>query len=239
MFCSKCGAQNPDGAQFCQACGAPLAAAPAAPQPQQPQQPPVPPVPEQPPVPPAPEQAPQQPQQPYGQWQQPQQQPQQPYGQWQQPQDTYGLPMNWHKFLIYFALWAGGILNIISGILTFTGKQYELYGDTPAEWVYAFFDGLKQLDMFYGIVLLALGVLCIVDRFQLAGFKRIGPKLLLVLYAANLVLGIIYVVAASKITGLEISDMADSRTVASLVMSAVMVVVNAIYYKKRAHLFVN
>jgi len=33
MFCSQCGAENPDGARFCGKCGAPMAAAAPAPAP--------------------------------------------------------------------------------------------------------------------------------------------------------------------------------------------------------------
>ncbi|MCR4780714.1 MAG: zinc ribbon domain-containing protein [Ruminiclostridium sp.] len=62
-FCTKCGAQVPDGTAFCTTCGSPMAVAGAAPQqPQQPQQ----------------FQQPQQYQQPQQQYQQPQQQYQQP-----------------------------------------------------------------------------------------------------------------------------------------------------------------
>ncbi len=45
MFCTKCGAQQPEGANFCEFCGTPVGSAPVQPAPesncQQPPQPPV------------------------------------------------------------------------------------------------------------------------------------------------------------------------------------------------------
>ena len=113
MFCRNCGAQIQDGSVNCPYCGA--------------------------------QQYNQQPyQQPYQQnYQQPYQQNyQQPY---QQPYQQSGiqntLPMNWHKFLVYFGLWAGAVLNLINGFLLLTGSHY---GDEK-ELVYYFFPKLKKM----------------------------------------------------------------------------------------------
>lgn len=34
------------------------------------------------------------------------------------------LPMKWYKFTIYFALFAGSLMNLISAIMAFTGASY-------------------------------------------------------------------------------------------------------------------
>ena len=132
MFCNNCGAQIPDGSPFCPSCGAQQA--------QQAQQQ-------------AYQQQPQGYQQPYQQqgyqqqaYQQPYQQQayqqqgyQQPYGQ-QAYQQPYGqqIPqqgMKWHKFLVYFALWANAILNVIMGILSLTGAKYGAYKDLVYDYL--------------------------------------------------------------------------------------------------------
>ena len=119
MFCTKCGNQVPDGQKFCSACGNPMAPA------QQPRQP---------------------------QYGQPQQQYQQPQQQYQQPQ--YGRPqyqqaapaalgMGWFKFLIYFALFAGAVLNALTAISMLTGS---MYGESK-DLVYLFYKDLKTVDL--------------------------------------------------------------------------------------------
>ncbi len=166
------------------------------------------------------------------QWQ-PQQQPV-----WQNPQPAApALSMSWHKFLIFFALWASCILNIISGITALTGVQYEIADSrVTAEMVYTVFPSLKTWDVIYGILLIALGALALVTRFQLAGFKARGPKLLYATYIANTAAAIIYVIAVSGIVG---ENMADSGIIANIIVSIVMVGVNAVYYGKRKAMFVN
>ena len=51
--------------------------------------------------------------------------------------------MKWYKFLIYFSLWAGALLNIGNGLMALQGMQYETGSEVTAELVYAMFDGLK------------------------------------------------------------------------------------------------
>ena len=81
-----------------------------------------------------------------------------------------------------------------------------------------------------------LAVLLIVARFALAGYKKNGPKLLVIAYAANIALALIYPIMVAAVTGLSFGDLFD---VSTLISSGIMLVVNKIYYDKRAHLFVN
>ena len=191
-------------------------------------------------------------QQPYPQqtYQQPvyqQQNYQQPYGQqgYQQPYrqsslQNAGLPMNWHKFLVYFGLWAGAAFNLLSAILTLTGAQYGEY----SELVYAFIPGLKIADVVYGIVLIGIAVLGFITAFQLLKLKRGAPKLLTLLFILSAVASLLYVAAEVIILlnyGADLSDMVSTMatTLSSLGISVFMIIANSIYYKKRAHLFVN
>ena len=219
MFCTKCGNQVPDGQKFCSACGNPMA---PAQQPQQPQY--------------------AQPQQP--QFQQPQYNQQAQYGQPQFQQPQYGQPqyqqpvnnvlaMGWFKFLIYFALFAGALLNIVAAITSMTGAQYTAYGQNLSAMVYAMFPGLQGIDIIYGILLIALAGLQIFCRFRLAGYYKNGPKLVTLIYIANVVISLVYLIACVAIVGgLDVASV-----IPSLIVSIVMAVVNHVYFKKRSHLF--
>ena len=147
MFCPNCGKNVGDAERFCPNCGAALNQnTPSAnPQPsyQQPayQQPTY-----------------QQPNYHQGNYQQ---QPYQPV--YQQPVQQYPYPMNWYKFVIYFALFASAVLNGITGIMHLTGGYWSAQG-VEAEWIYAVFSGLQVVDIFVGIASLVLAAFAIVTR---------------------------------------------------------------------------
>ena len=228
MFCIKCGQFLPDGSAFCNSCGTAQPTIPAQPMYQQPAQPQY-----QPPVQP-PYQPPVQPQYQEPPYQQPvQPQYQQPYN-YQAP--IPALPMKWFHFLIYFGLFAGAILNLASGIGYLTGSVYEMQ-DVSAAAVYAVFDSLELIDVFFGVACVAAAVLGIVTRFSLAKYKAIGPKLLISLYITIGVIGLIYQVAVMSI--LEDAGVDSTANFASAFLNIAMAGANATYFKKRAHLFVN
>jgi len=145
------------------------------------------------------------------------------------------MPMKWHKFMIYFSLWAGALSNVLSGIGLLTGSVYNASG-SDAEMIYLFYDGLKGMDVLFGLVSLAMAVLLIVTRFALAGYKENGPKLLIACYAASAVVAILYPLLVSGITGMGFAELFDAT---SLVTGIVMCIANKNYYDKRAHMFVN
>lgn len=152
-----------------------------------------------------------------------------------QPSNVYEMPMKWHKFLIYFSLWAGAVMNVITGITMLTGSVYASQGADP-EMIYRYYEGLKTVDVIMGLASIVLAVLLIVTRFALAGYKENGPKLLMISYAANIAVALVYPIMAAAVTDLSFGELFDVTT---LISSIVMLVVNKIYYDKRAHLFVN
>lgn len=236
MNCPKCNSIVDAGSAFCSECGCPLTPA-AAPQPQQYQ----------------PQQQQYQPQQQYQQpqYQQPQQQYQQP--QYQQPQQqsaggsvpafTVGpngqqLGMNWFKFIIYFQLFASCAINLYTGIRVLTGAHYG----GVAKLVYSMFKGLKAVDILFGLLVIALAAGAIFVRFQLSGFKAMGPKLYLGLLIAACATSVAYVIAVVIVlrsrTGIAVGSII-ARPIIQILVTGTMVVVNYIYFKNRKHLFTN
>lgn len=146
---------------------------------------------------------------------------------------TPALPMKWHKFLINFSLWAGAVLCLINAFTYFTGAHY---GDS-VELVYAIYGGMSVLDKVMGLIELAMAVFSIITRFALAGYQAKAPKMLLLVYAINGSLTIVYAVLASAVSGLPLGDLLDSSTIGSLVACVALIFYNRDYYAKRAELF--
>ncbi len=144
-------------------------------------------------------------------------------------------PMKWYKFLIYFALFFGAILNFGTGILYVTGEVYSLQSSSP-EMVYYVFGNLKGLDVIMGILLIAISVFGIYTRFQLAGFKANGPMCVYILYGATAALNFLYPLIASAIT--DISGLFDTSTITSVCVSLAMIGLNKTYFDKRKELFI-
>ena len=157
---------------------------------------------------------------------------------YQQPVQQYPYPMNWYKFVIYFALFAGAVINAISGILHLTGSVWEMQ-DVSADMVYAVFGGMQAVDIIYGIGAIALAAFDIVTRMHLAKFRKTGPKFLTVCYGVAVGLALLYIILTSAVTGISIGDLVGATEILQLVVSIVMLVVNVMYFNKRASLFVN
>jgi hypothetical protein len=146
------------------------------------------------------------------------------------------MPMGWFKFLIYFSLWAGAVLNLYNGIATATGLAYASAGG-DADLVYLYYgNGLKVLDIIIGISFIALAGFQIYTRFRLARFRKDGPTWLYAIYIAALVLSIIHNAGFTMITGFNAFS---TDTISNIIGNIVMLVINYFYFKKRRHLFVN
>lgn len=159
-----------------------------------------------------------------------------------QPMPTNNaLPMGWYKFLIYFALFASAVIGLGFGIAYLTGTIYTMQDSrVSAELVYALMPSLQTWDVIYGLYMLAVAGFSIYTRMGLAKYKANAPKCVMILYAANALMAIIYSIAASSILSELSSDSGmDATVVTSIIVGVVMVVVNYIYFKKRSHLFVN
>lgn len=143
--------------------------------------------------------------------------------------------MKWYHFLIYFGLFAGALLNLINGIVQILGWHYGADRDL----VYNFYDnGLKSVDVIVGILTIFLAIFGIVTRFRLSGYRRGGPGCLMALYLFNIIISLGYIIAASTVTGISVSELGGTSMIATLIVSVFMIAVNAVYFKKRSALFV-
>lgn len=167
-------------------------------------------------------------------WQQPGTPPQGWQGQPVRPAAPE-LSMKWYKFLINFALWAAGVLNVITALMYITGGIYVTQGVEP-DLVYDVFPGMKPVDVIYGLVILALAAFVVYTRFQLAGFKQRGPLFLYIIYGLNAATGILYTLISAAATG--VSGVA-SGLFTTAIAPAVYLALNYVYFNKRKHLFIN
>ena len=153
--------------------------------------------------------------------------------------DITGKPlgMAWYKFLIYFSLFAGAILNIIYGVFYITGVIYtsETNGAVSAEQVYNYYGaGLLVLNIFYGLFLIAFAIFAIVLRSKLATFASDALKFVKIFYSLAAGVPFLYAVLGTTITG----EALDNQAVVSEIVGLVFLLLNIRYFKRRAHLFV-
>ena len=149
-------------------------------------------------------------------------------------QNANAIGMKWFKFIIYFALWAGALLNIVNGIRQITGNIYLSEGVSP-ETIYEAFPNLKGADVLLGLISCALGIFQIATRFSLAHYKTYAPTMLHVSYVFVIIFDVISSIVVSSITGIE----TFSTIVASLIGTIICLVINVKYFNNRKHLFIN
>lgn len=140
--------------------------------------------------------------------------------------EARGYQMKWYKALTIVLLFLSALGNAWNGIQNFVG-----IGDIDRAMFYPH----ESANFLYGICLLGLAVAAIYTRMQLAAFKKNGPMLYIILSVASGVVGFIY----SFNMSLEFANrMMWTSSITTLVVSIVLVVLNVIYFKKRAELFV-
>ena len=154
--------------------------------------------------------------------------------------------MGWHKFLIYFALWAGAVLNALFGTNYITGRVYLTQGFESIEQVekmYRIITGLKTVDVIYGSILIGLAAFAIVTRFRLAGLKKKAPVMLWILYGVSLAAGLIFSIIQYSLIKeymqVEDPNLFSVGLAGSAVPGAIFLIINIFYYKNRKGLFVN
>ena len=145
------------------------------------------------------------------------------------------LGMKWYKFVIYCQLFLNAIINFFMAIMVFNGEHYNEKYSNGSEMVYKEWPKMETLDKVYGVWLLCLVAGAIAVRLLLAGFKKNADRYYLGFLAANFISGIIYVVAASAITDVDLGGMSSSNIAQNIILFALCIM----YFNKRHHLFKN
>ncbi|MBP3301402.1 MAG: zinc ribbon domain-containing protein [Clostridia bacterium] len=155
--------------------------------------------------------------------------------------DPYGpkLGMKWFNFLIYFALFAGAFSNVINALTSFAGSSYE-----ELSLFYPIGDGVRILDVIFGIVTILLAAYLIFVRFALSKFKEYGPAMLIVAYLIAGISSVVYAICLIAIVGTDhMSSFYFTALlggiIGEIITTGLLVSWNVTYFTKRSHLFVN
>ena len=127
------------------------------------------------------------------------------------------LPMKWFNFLIYFALFFGAIVNVITAISSFTESE-------------------GVFDIISGILSIGVAAFSVYVRFRLSQYKDDAPKMVVTLYTINLAITVLSIIYLLITTEFE-ADI--TLLMPSFAVSAAMLTCNQKYFEKRKHLFVN
>ena len=144
-------------------------------------------------------------------------------------------PMKWHKFLVYFALWASALYEAYQGYLLFTGASYGKNADA----VYLRFSGLKNIDTIFGIIMFLEAAYIVYTTLQLMKFKQGAPGKLMLMYLLNVGIVVVYLLIVSNSTGISFSELAGTNLYSSIAGAIVGALICKNYYDKRSDLFVN
>lgn len=142
------------------------------------------------------------------------------------------MPMKWYKFLIYFLLFASMVINTLSGFGYISGIHYL----GMANEVYTAYPAMKAVDFVMGIFSIGYAVFALFTRMHLARFSKTAPSLIIWFYSLNPICNILYTGAVSLVLG---QSAFDSNFIGRLLGFALVLACNVVYFKKRAHLFVN
>ena len=156
--------------------------------------------------------------------------------------EAQNLPMKWHKFMIYFALWFGSVMGFVVGFLLLNDALLNWYYNP----LYVAFPALRYLNIALAVCIIALAACQIYVRFQLAGFRIGAPEKLFTLYKVGIAVSVIDIVLTIAIiminTNVPLSAILREfswQILRDIVPSVIMFFCNKVYYNKRAHLFVN
>ena len=125
------------------------------------------------------------------------------------------LGTKWADFLGYFALWVGGLINIISGLRCFGAI------------------GASSLYILFAVCFIVTGVVDFITAIKIIKRKADAKKFVLLTYTLVVAVNALSVLFALTSEG-------DIMTqLASVIVGIIMIVVNNIYFSNRENIFVN
>ena len=148
------------------------------------------------------------------------------------------LGMAWYKFLIYFALIAGAIINLIYSFGYISGSIYsvETNGQISADQVYAYYGlDLQIVDVLYGFFLITFAILAFIVRHKLANYASDSIKFVNIFYSLYAGIPFLYAILVSVV----IEEPLTVKAITSAIVSLALLLLNKKYFDRRAHLFVD
>ena len=145
-----------------------------------------------------------------------------------EPAPDAGMPLRWHKFLVYFALWAEALLLMVEGLRMLSRNNTAL-GLSPAA------DALALMNAFTSLCMFGIAFLQLFACWELAHFRRNGPRLLLWANVAPLA----YCLVALAALWLIVGEVMPGNVFIAMFAQLLLAVCNRAYYRRRAAMFVN
>lgn len=156
----------------------------------------------------------------------------------QNPQQIYG--MKWFKFLIYFSLFFGALLNLSTAMQFSNGTIYLTQGleQYQIDFLYLRYPNLQTLDKASSVFYACFAIYAIIVRFQLAKYRRNGPSMVLSIPVIGVLLHFAHEAISAIILSVSFSELLPSFLI-SVICSGIYFWLNYIYFRKRSHLFTN
>ena len=145
--------------------------------------------------------------------------------------------LKYHKFLIYFGLWAMAAVNSVYAALYYSGIMYHWAREVASsDMIYNIYGkGIKILDMVYATLLIVNAALALISRYRLSRRCTDGGYLVSGILLFQGILPIVYSVSAHFITGITAAF--NLKGILTLVLYALVSLVTLMYYKKRRDTF--
>ena len=144
-------------------------------------------------------------------------------------QHTEDRPMKWFMFLVYFLLIVGPLFRVISGVRAMSGNAYA-----NADQIYLAFPMLRDLDILMGILsIVEAAALLFVRHWMVKGLK-IGVKWYLIICIASTSATLLYTLIGSAIIKTLVT-----QNLFTVGFNIIYIILNKIYFDKRAEMFSN
>lgn len=141
-------------------------------------------------------------------------------------------PMKWYKFIIYFQIFLNIAICLYYAYEIYSGQNYGF----STEKAYAMYGGLKGVDYIMGAIYILYVASLIFVRHQLWKYKKNAWKYYIAFYCAFNVVQIAYRAMQCVIVN---TNLIDFQAITDIIYSAIYIVLNYIYFKKRDNLFTN
>lgn len=151
-----------------------------------------------------------------------------------QQHTTPAQSMKWFKFIVYFQLFFVAVIMLVNLVNSVTGLRYG----TNASVVYLYYEELQVIDILYGILCLFFAGLAIFVQQWLIRYKSSAWVLYLFYVGVTNGVNLLYLLVTNIIIGQSIAHLVGNM-VGVLIVPAIYIPLNYIYFNKRRHLFVN